>query len=88
MRDMENREAFMGILVELEESIDEVNWRQNNNNPGGRGYSNRGSNRGSYRGNFYPPSSAPRGRGHNTHGNNNSGSNGNMKKQVLQVIPM
>ena len=77
---MENREAFTGILAEPEESVDEVNWRQNNYNPRGRGYSNRGSNRGSYRGNCYLPSSATRGRGHNTYGNNNSGSNGYTKK--------
>ena len=66
--------------MEPEESIDEVNWRQNNYNQRGRGYSNKGSNRGSYRGNCYPPSSAARGRGYNTYGNNNSGSNGYMKK--------
>ena len=29
---MENREAFTGILAEPEESIEEVNWRQNNYN--------------------------------------------------------
>ena len=79
-REMENREAFTGISAEPEESIDEVNWRQNNYNQGGRRYSNRGSNRGSYRGNQYPPSSAARGRGYNTYGNNNPGSNGYMKK--------
>ena len=28
-REMENREAFTGILAEPEESIEEVNWRQN-----------------------------------------------------------
>ena len=77
---MENREAFTGISAEPEESVDEVNWRQNYYNQRGRGYSNRGSNRGSYRGNCYPPSSAVRGRGHNTYGNNNSGSNGYTKK--------
>ena len=77
---MENREAFSGILAEPEESIDEVNWRQNNYNQRGRGYSNRGSNRMSYRGNHYPPSPATRGRGHNTYGTNNSGSNGYTKK--------
>ena len=68
------------MSAEPEESIDEVNWRQNNYNQRGRGYSNRGSNRGSYRGNCYLPSSAARGRGHNTYGSNNSGSNGYMKK--------
>ena len=77
---MENREAFTGISAEPEESIDEVNWRQNNYRQRGRGYSNRGSNRGSYRGNRYPPSSATRGRGFNTYGNNNSGSNDYAKK--------
>ena len=46
-REMENREAFTGISAEPEESIDEVNWRQNNSNQRGRDYSNRGSNRGS-----------------------------------------
>ena len=79
-REMENREAFTGISAEPEENVDEVNWRQNNYNQRGRGYSNRGSNRGSYRGNHYPPSSSARGRGYNIYGNNNSGSNGYAKK--------
>ena len=79
-REMENRETFTGISAEPEESIDEVNWRQNNYNQRGRGYSNRGSNRGSYRGNHYLSSSAARGRRHNTYGKNNSGSNGYKKK--------
>ena len=48
---MENKEAFTGIPAEPEESIEEVNWRQNSYNQRGRGYSNIGSNRGSYRGN-------------------------------------
>ena len=87
-RKLENREAFTGISAEPEESVNEVNWRQNNYNQRGRGYSNRGSNRGSYRGNHYPPSSAARGRGHNTYGNNNSGSNGTRRKQVPRVIWM
>ena len=56
---MENREAFTGILLEPEETIEEVNWRQNSYNQRGRGYSNRGSNRGSYRGNHYQPSQPP-----------------------------
>ena len=47
-REMENREAFTGISVETEESVEEVNWRQNNYNQRGRGY-----NRGSYRGNYH-----------------------------------
>ena len=40
-REMENREVFMGISVEMEESVEEVNWRQRN--PRGRG-----NNRGNY----------------------------------------
>ena len=40
-REMENREAFTGISVETEESVEEVNWRQHN--PRGRG-----NNRGNY----------------------------------------
>ena len=42
---MENREAFMGISVETEESVEVVNCRQYNYNLRGRG-----NNRGSYRG--------------------------------------
>ena len=38
---MENRAAFTGISAEPEESVDEVNWRQNNYNQRGRRYSNR-----------------------------------------------
>ena len=38
---MENREAFTGISAEPEEGIDEVNWRQKNDNQASRskGYS-------------------------------------------------
>ena len=44
---MENREAFTGISVEAEDSIEEINWKQHNFNQ--RGSSNyRGNNRGSY----------------------------------------
>ena len=31
-REMENREVFTGISAKPEESVDEVNWRQNNYN--------------------------------------------------------
>ena len=34
-REMENREAFTGISVETEESVEEVNWRQHNFNQRG-----------------------------------------------------
>ena len=47
-REMENREAFTGISVETEESVDEINWRQYNYNQRGRG-----NNRGNYRGNYH-----------------------------------
>ena len=46
-REMENREAFTGISVETEESIEEVNWKQHNFNQRGRG-----NNRDNYRGNY------------------------------------
>ena len=78
-REMENREVFTGILAEPEESIEEVNSRQNNYNPRGRGYSNRGSNRGNYRGSSYQHSPASRGRVYNAYGSN-SGNNGQTKK--------
>ena len=46
-REMENREAFMGISSETEDCIEEINWKQRNFNQ--RGSSNyRGNNRGSY----------------------------------------
>ena len=50
-REMENRESFTGILVETEESVEEVNWRQHNFNQRGRG-----NNRGNYRGNYHQTS--------------------------------
>ena len=42
-REMENREAFTGISAEVEENIEEVNWKQ-------RSFSQKGGN--NYRGNF------------------------------------
>ena len=48
-REMENREAFMSISVEMEESIEEVNWRQHN-------LRGRGNNRGNYRGYYHQTS--------------------------------
>ena len=70
-RDVENT----GISAELEEMVEEVNWRQNNYTPRDRSYQNRGS----YRGNHYPPNSM-RGRGYNTYGNSNTGNNSKTKK--------
>ena len=56
-REMEKREAFTGISVETEESVEEVNWRQNNYNQRGRGY-----NRGNYRGNYHQTNYSSRAR--------------------------
>ena len=78
-REMENREAFTGISAEPEETVEEVNWRQNNYNQRGRGYQNRGNSRRSYRGNRYPPNST-RGRGYNTYGNSNTENSSYTKK--------
>ena len=73
-REMENREAFTGISAQPEESVEEVNWRQNNYNPAsrGRGFFNRGSGRGYHRGSNYQPRSASRGRGYNSCGSNSA----------------
>ena len=58
-REMENREAFTGISVETEESIEEINWRQYNYNQRGRG-----NNRCNYRGNYHQTNYSSRGRGY------------------------
>ena len=86
-REMENRETFIGISAEPEESVEEVNWRQNSYTQRERCYLNRGSNRGSYRGNHYQPSSATRGRDYNTYGNNIPGNNGYVKKTGTMSNP-
>ena len=71
-KEMENREAFTGISVETEESVEEVNWRQNNYNQRGRGY-----NKGNYRGNYHQTNYGSQGRGYKNGYNNgyNSGYN-------------
>ena len=61
-REMENREAFTGISVEMEESVEEVNWRQYNYNQRGRG---------NYRGNYHQTNYGSQGRGYKN--NYNSG---------------
>ena len=58
-REMENREAFTGISVETEESVEEINWRQYSYNQRGRG-----NNRGNYRGNYHQTNYGSRGRGY------------------------
>ena len=70
-REMENREAFTGISVETEESVEEVNWKQHNFNERGRG-----NNRGNYRGNYHPTSYNFRGKGYKNSYNNGYGNSG------------
>ena len=67
---MENREAFMGISVEAEESV-EVNWRQYNYNQRGRG-----NNRGNYRSNYHQTNYNSRARGYKNNYNNAYGKAG------------
>ena len=66
-REMENREAFTGISVEAEESVEEVNWRQYNYNQRGRGNN---------RGNYHQTSYNSRGRGYKNNYNNSYGKSG------------
>ena len=58
-REMENREAFTGISAEIEENVEEVNWKQRN-------FSQKGSNnyRGNFRGRYDKTSYNHRGRGY------------------------
>ena len=59
-REMENREAFTGISAEVEDNIEEVNWKQRN-------FSQRGGNnyRGNVRGRYDKTSYNHQGRGYN-----------------------
>ena len=68
-REMENREAFTGISVESEESVEEINWRQSSYNQ-----RRRGNNRGNYRGNYHQTNYGAQGRG-NKNGYNSGYSN-------------
>ena len=70
-REMENREAFTGISVEAEGSVEEVNWKQHNYNQRGRG-----NIRGNYRGNYHQTSYSSRGRGYKNNYNNGYGNSG------------
>ena len=65
-REMENREAFTGISVETEESV-EVNLRQYNYNQRGRG---------NYRGNYHQTNYSSQGRGYKNNYNNGYGKSG------------
>ena len=82
-REMENREAFTGISVETEESVEEVNWRQYNYNQRGRG-----NNRGNYRGNYNQTNYGSQGRGYKNgynSGYSNSGQQAGNSSSVHKV---
>ena len=66
-REMENREAFMGISVETGENVEEVNWRQYNYNQRGRG---------NYRGKYHQTNYGSRGRGYKISYNSGYGNSG------------
>ena len=70
-REMENREAFMGISVETEESVEEVNWKQHNFNQRGRGNN---------RGNYHQTNYNFRGKGYKNSYNNGYGNSGQQTK--------
>ena len=80
---MENREAFMGISVETEESVEKVNWRQYNYNQRGKG-----NNRGNYRGNYNQKNYGSQGRGYQNiynSGYSNSGQQAGNSSSVCKV---
>ena len=78
-RDMENREAFTGISVETEESVEEINWRQYSYNQRGRGNN---------RGNYHQTNYGSQGRGYKNGYNsdyNNSGQQAGNNSLVHKV---
>ena len=78
-REMENREAFTGISVETEESVEEINWRQNSYNQRGRDNN---------RGNYHQTNYGSRGRGYKNgynSGYNNSGQQTGHNSSVCKV---
>ena len=80
---METREAFTGISVETEESVEEVNWRQYNYNQRGKG-----NNRGNYRGSYNQTNYGSRGRGYKNgcnSGYSNSGQQAGNSSSVRKV---
>ena len=80
-REMENREAFTGISVEIEENIEEVNWKQHNfNQRGGNNY------RGNVRGRYNKTSYNHRGRGYSyNNGYNKTGQQISTSYQTRKV---
>ena len=82
-REMENREAFTGISVEPEASVEEVNWKRYNFNQRGRG-----NNRGSYRSNYYNTNHNSRGKNYkNSYNNSYGNSYGNSGQQTKNNYP-
>ena len=80
---MENREAFMGISVELGESVEEVNWKRYNFNQRGRC-----NNRGSYRSNYYNTNHNSQGKNYkNSYNNSYGNSYGNSGQQTKNNCP-
>ena len=79
-REMENREAFTGISVESEESIEEVNWKQHSFTQRGRG-----NNRGNYRGNYYNTNYNSRGKNYKSNYNSGYGNSGQQTKNNYQT---
>ena len=80
-REMENREAFTGISAEVEENIEEVNWKQRN-------FSQRGGNnyRGNIRSRYDKTSYNHRGRGYNyNNGYNKTGQQIGTSYQMRKV---
>ena len=66
-REMENGEAFTGISVEMEESVEEVNWRHHNPiNWRHHNLRGSGNNRGNYRGNYHQTSYNTQGKSYKT----------------------
>ena len=80
-REMENTEAFTGISVETEESVEEVNWRQYNYNQRGKG-----NNRGNYRGNYHQTNYGSQGRGYKNGYNSGYSNSGQQSKAVQYVM--
>ena len=80
-REMENREAFTGISAEVEDNIEEVNWKQCN-------FSQRGTNnyRGNVRGRYDKTSYNQRGRSYNyNNGSNRTGQQIGTSYQMRKV---
>ena len=78
---MENREAFTGISAEVEENVEEVNWKQRN-------FSQKGSNnyRGNFRGRYDKTGYNHRGRGYSySSGYNKTGQQVGINYQTRKV---